>query len=198
MPFDIIIGRNEEDKKKLGDKGLVYLGKQYVQIGQNVSMSNNVYMDIAKTHQVLIVGKRGGGKSYSSSVIAEEISTLPEDVRKNISILIFDTMGIFWTMKFPNKRQESLLEKWNMKAESIPIDLYVPEGFYNYYKENKIPADFKFSIRTSELNASDWCDVFEIKITEAIGVALESVLLDLKDKKEDYSINDIIEEIREK
>lgn len=196
MPFDIIIGRNEEDKKKFGDKGLVYLGKQYIQIGQNISMANNVYMDIAKTHQVLIVGKKGSGKSFSASVIAEEISTLPEEIKKNISVLFFDTMGIFWTMKFPNKRQESLLEEWGMRAEAIPIDLYVPEGFYNYYKENKIPADFKFSIRTGELNASDWCEVFEIKITENIGVALESILLDLKDKKEEYSIHEIIEEIQ--
>ncbi len=197
MPFDIIVGRNEEDKKKFGDRGLVYLGKQYVQIGQNVSMANNVYMDIAKTHQVLIVGKKGSGKSFSASVIAEEISTLPEEIKRNISVLFFDTMGIFWTMKFPNKRQEGLLEKWGMRAESIPIDLYVPEGFYNYYKENKIPADFKFSIRTSELNASDWCEVFEIKITENIGVALESILLELKDKREEYSIQDILNEIKE-
>ncbi|MEK6937185.1 MAG: DUF87 domain-containing protein [Nanoarchaeota archaeon] len=197
MPFDIIIGRNEEDKKKFGDKGLVYLGKQYVQIGQNISMANNVYMDIAKTHQVLIVGKKGSGKSFSASVIAEEISTLPEEVKRNISVLFFDTMGIFWTMKFPNKRQEGLLEKWGMRAESIPIDVYVPEGYYDYYKENKIPADFKFSIRTSELNASDWCEVFEVKLTETIGVALESILLELKDRREDYSITDIIKEIKD-
>ena len=197
MVFDIIIGRNDEDKKKFGDKGLIFLGKQYVQIGQNISLSNNVYLDIAKTHHVLIVGKKGSGKSYSSSIIAEEISTLKEEVKKNISVLFFDTMGIFWTMKFPNKRQEEILEKWGMKAESIPIDLYVPEGFYKKYKENKIPADFSFTIRTSELNASDWCDVFEIKLTDSIGIALETSLLSLKKEKDDFSIQDIIKEIKD-
>ncbi len=197
MVFDIIIGRNEEDKKKFGNKGLIFLGKQYVQIGQNISLSNNIYLDVAKTHTILIVGKKGSGKSYSSSIIAEEISTLQEDVKKNISVLFFDTMGIFWTMKFPNKIQESLLEEWNLRAESIPIDLYVPEGFYNKYKENKIPADFSFSIRTSELNANDWCEVFEIKITESMGVALETTILDLKEKQDDFSIKDIVKEIKE-
>ncbi len=195
MVFDIVIGRNEEDKKKFGNKGLIFLGKQYVQIGQNISLSNNVYMDIAKTHQVLIVGKRGSGKSFSASVIAEEVSTLPEEVKKNISVLFFDTLGIFWTMKFPNKRQGELLEKWGMKPESIPIELYVPEGYFKKYTENKIPADFSFTIKTSELNASDWCDVFEIKITDYLGVAIESTLLNLKNKN-DYSIKDIVNEIK--
>lgn len=196
MVFDIIIGRNEEDKKKFGDRGLIFLGKQYVQIGQNVSLSNNVYLDIAKTHQVLIVGKKGSGKSFSASVIAEEISTLPNEVKKNISVLFFDTLGVFWTMKFPNKRQEELLEKWNMKAESIPIDIYIPEGYYKKYKEGNIPADFSFSIRISELHAADWADVFEIKLTESLGVALETIILTLKDKKIDFSFEDILEEIK--
>ena len=197
MVFDIIVGRNEEDKKKLGKQGVVFLGKQYVQIGSNISLANNIYLDVAKTHHILIVGKKGSGKSFSASVIAEEISTLPEEIKKNISVLFFDTMGVFWTMKFPNKRQQELLEKWGMKPESIPIEIYVPEGYYNFYKENKIPVDFKFSLRVSELNASDWCDVFDVKITDSIGVALESTLLNLKENKTDFSIENIITEIKE-
>ena len=134
--------------------------------------------------------------SYSSSVIAEEISALPKEVKKNISVLFFDTLGVFWTMKFPNKAQEELLEKWNIKPEKIPIDLYVPEGYFNKYKENKIPADFSFTIRISELNATDWCDVFEIKLTEPIGVALETSILNLQEKNKEFSIQDIVDEIK--
>jgi len=134
--------------------------------------------------------------SYSSSVISEEISTLPEEVKKNLSVLFFDTMGVFWTMKFPNKRQQELLEKWDMKPESIPIDLYVPEGFYNDYKERGIPADFKFTIKTSELNATDWCEVFEIKLTEPLGIAIETSILNLQDKTMDYDLQDIVKEIK--
>ena len=29
MPYDIILGRDESDKKKFGDRGLVFLGKGY-------------------------------------------------------------------------------------------------------------------------------------------------------------------------
>ncbi|MBI2671362.1 hypothetical protein HYX16_00340 [Candidatus Woesearchaeota archaeon] len=134
--------------------------------------------------------------SYSSSVISEEISTLPEEIKKNLSVLFFDTMGVFWTMKFPNKRQQELLEEWNMKPEAIPIDLYVPEGFYQDYKNKGIPADFSFTIKTSELNATDWCEVFEINLTEPLGIAVETSILNLQDKNSDYDIKEIIKEIK--
>jgi intein/homing endonuclease len=59
MPYDVIVGRDESDKKKFGDKGLVYLGKTYVKMGQYTSLSNPIYMDVARSHVVLVGGKRG-------------------------------------------------------------------------------------------------------------------------------------------
>jgi len=63
MSYNIVIGRNEDDKKKLGEQGLVYLGKGYVRMGQYTSLSNKIFMDIARSHVILVAGKRGGGKS---------------------------------------------------------------------------------------------------------------------------------------
>src|SRR3989344_4494927 len=102
MPYDIIIGRDAVDKEKFGSRGLIYLGKGYVKMGNYTSLSNKIWMDIARSHIILIAGKRGSGKSYSLGAIAEELSNLQGDVSKNIASLIFDTMGIFWTMKFKN------------------------------------------------------------------------------------------------
>ena len=34
MPYDIIIGRNEADKKNFGEKGLISIGRGYVKMGQ--------------------------------------------------------------------------------------------------------------------------------------------------------------------
>ena len=42
MVYDIIIGRNESDKEKFGNKGLVYLGKGYVKMGNYTSLSNKI------------------------------------------------------------------------------------------------------------------------------------------------------------
>jgi uncharacterized protein len=94
MPYDIIIGRDDSDKKNFGKQGLIKLGKGYVHMGQYTSLSNPIYLDVARSHIILVAGKRGSGKSYTLGVIAEEISDLPSGVRENIAPLIFDTMGI--------------------------------------------------------------------------------------------------------
>ena len=39
MPFDVVIGRNESDKKDFGSRGLAYIGKSYVKMGQHTSLS---------------------------------------------------------------------------------------------------------------------------------------------------------------
>ena len=59
---DIIVGRNESDKKKYGTRGTVLLGKHYIQMGRTTSLSSNILLDVAGAHVVFICGKRGGGK----------------------------------------------------------------------------------------------------------------------------------------
>ena len=63
MAYDIITGRNESDKKSFGDRGLTLIGKGYVKMGQYTSLSNRILMDIARSHVILVEGKRGSGKS---------------------------------------------------------------------------------------------------------------------------------------
>src|SRR3989344_4697830 len=147
MPYDIIIGRNDPDKIKFGSRGLVNIGKSFVKMGQTTSLANNILLDVARAHVILVSGKRGSGKSYSLSVIAEEISKMQEDVRENIAVLMFDTMGIFWTMKFPNKRDEKILTEWGMKPEAIKVDIFTPLGYYDEYQKKGIPADRAFAIK---------------------------------------------------
>ncbi|KKS24329.1 MAG: hypothetical protein UU81_C0009G0026, partial [Microgenomates group bacterium GW2011_GWC1_41_8] len=36
----------------------------------------------------------------------------PDEIKNNMSLIIFDTMGIFWTMKYPNQKDEALLEEF--------------------------------------------------------------------------------------
>src|SRR3989344_5289674 len=111
MPFDIIIGRNESDKKDFGKRGLSFIGKSFVKMGNYSSLSNPVYLDVARSHVILISGKRGSGKSYTIGTIAESLSDLKSEESKNIAPLIFDTMGIFWTMKYKNEKDAELLEE---------------------------------------------------------------------------------------
>ena len=63
MPFDVVIGRNDSDKKAFGKRGLAFIGKSFVTMGNYTSLSNPIYMDVARSHVILISGKRGSGKS---------------------------------------------------------------------------------------------------------------------------------------
>ena len=190
--FDIVIGRSESDKKKFGNRGTIYLGKQFITMGKTTSLSNHVYMDIAKSHQVFICGKRGGGKSYTMGVIAEGMSDLDDDVKENISIILLDTMGVYWTMKYPNHKDEILLEEWGLKSKGLDVKIFTPYAYYEKYKEQGIPTDYPFAIPPNQFTATDWCTTFDISEHDPMGILLERVLYNLKKKMDDYDMDDII------
>src|SRR3989344_4977798 len=121
MAYDIILGRDASDKKKFGQSGLIHIGKGYVTMGNYTSMSNNIFLDVARSHVILVAGKRGSGKSYTLGVITEEMANLPPETARNIAPIIFDTMGIFWTMKFKNEKEKSILDEWKLEPKSSPI-----------------------------------------------------------------------------
>src|SRR3989338_6977287 len=194
--YDIIIGRNEEDAKQLGTLGAIFVGKHYVKMGQTTSLSNKIYMDVTRSHVVFVVGKRGSGKSYSMGVIAESILDLPDEIKKNISIMILDTMGIYWTMKYPNKQEKELLDEWELEAKPLNVNIFTPVGYYKKYKEGDIPTDFPFSIKTSELSPYEWAETFGIELHSPLGSLIERVIENFKELDEDYDIEDIIKSIR--
>lgn len=191
MAYDIVIGRNPADKERFGDSGLVYIGKGYVKMGNYTSLSNKIFLDIARTHAILVSGKRGSGKSYTLSAIAEELSNLPSDVSKNIASLIFDTMGIFWTMKYKNEKDKLLLDEWGLEAKNLPVKVFVPYGKVLEYQKKEIPFDETFALKSSELDAEDWITIFNLEITSLPGVLIERIVTELKEKIGNYSIIDI-------
>lgn len=191
MGYDIIIGRDASDKATFGDRGLIYLGKGYVKMGNYTSLSNRLWMDIARSHVVMIAGKRGSGKSYSLGVIAEELAALPQENAKNIASLIFDTMGIFWTMKYINEKDKPLLKSWDLEARQLPVKVFVPFGKVKEYEARNIPVDATFALKASELDAEDWVTIFNSPITSLSGVLIERTITELKEKNPEYSLKDI-------
>jgi uncharacterized protein len=193
MPYDIILGRNKEDKKKFGDKGLIYIGKGYVKMGNYTSLSNKLWLDVVRSHVILVAGKRGSGKSYSLGGIAEELSRLPEEVKENIAPLIFDTMGIFWTMKYKNEKDLILLEEWDLKPENVPVNVWVPLGYFEEFEKRNIPVDNKFALAVSELDIEDWLSIFDLKMIDPVSVLVQRVISRLE--KINYDLDDVINEI---
>jgi uncharacterized protein len=194
MPYDIITGRNESDKKNFEKKGLTFIGKSYVKMGQYTSISNKILMDVVRSHVILVAGKRGSGKSYTLGVLAEELANLPTETSQNIASLIFDTMGIYWTMKFKNEKDKELLQEWELKPKNLPVKVFVPFGHYNKYLEKGIPIDEKFALDIMELNSADWILTFGLDIINPISVLIERTLTKLKER-ENYNIDNIIFEL---
>ena len=199
LTYDIIVGRTKGDKIQFGTDGMIFLGKSYVTMGQTVALASKVYLDMIRSHVVFVCGKRGGGKSYTMGVIAEGMADLPHEIRKNLSIVMLDTMGIYWTMKYPNMKERDLLESWQLAPKALDIIIYMPAGFYARAKEEGIPADRPFSIRPSELLGSDWNTTFGVAPESAAGVLIEQIVHTLKERLEeegvDYSIDDIIRSV---
>lgn len=194
MAYDIIIGRNDADKKAFGKRGLVFIGKSYVKMGQYTSLSNRVLMDVARSHVILVAGKRGSGKSYTLGVIAEELSNLPKEVSQNIGSLIFDTMGIYWTMKYANEKDKKLLTETGLSPKSLPVKVFVPFGHYDEYVREGIPVDKPFSLDITELKPEDWILTFGLDIINPVSVLIQRTLNKLEGKGR-FDISDIIEEI---
>ncbi len=193
MPYDIMIGRDESDKKAFENRGLVFVGKGYVKMGQYTSLSNRILMDVARSHVVLVAGKRGSGKSYTLGVIAEELSNLPKEVAQNIGSLIFDTMGIYWTMKFENEKDKQLLQEWDLKPKNLPIKIFVPFGHYDFYLEKGVPIDEKFALDLGELTAEDWIITFGLEMISPVAILIQRTINQLKN--ENMEIKKIISHI---
>jgi len=340
MAYDIILGRDASDKKKFGKEGLIHIGKGYVTMGNYTSMSNNIFLDVARSHVILVAGKRGclegntqvftdkgykrikefnplldkilsfnlenqtfewekaeliryyikdeklikiisennkeliitkehplliatgkkqlsllwrtgenlkvgdllletinsfkdinpikikeikyienieevydltvpknhsfiangiisknSGKSYTLGVITEEIANLPPETSRNIAPIIFDTMGIFWTMKFKNEKEKSILDEWKLEPKSSPIKVFAPIGKLEEYKDKGIPIDEAFALKASELESEDWIITFNVSMTSQEGVLITNTISELKKEKDSFAIQDIIHQI---
>jgi uncharacterized protein len=194
--YEIVIGRSPEDTKKFGLKGAVPLGKHYVKMGENVSLSNEVFLDVARSHVVFVCGKRGSGKSYTMGVIAEGMAALDKQVARNTAIILFDTMGVYWTMKYKNKKDTELLEAQNLEPQKFDTRVFTPFGYFDDFKKKGIPTDFPFALNPYELEPSDWCLTFEININDETGVLIQRIIADMKKKRKSFSVQDIIDEVK--
>ncbi len=155
-------------------------------------------LSVNKNHSFIANGiiSHNSGKSYTLGVLTEEIANLPKEVSQNIASIIFDTMGIYWTMKYRNEKDKDLLKEWDLKPKQSPVKIFVPFGHYNTYMEKGIPVDEKFALDVTELNSEDWILTFGLDIIHPVAVLIERTLIKLKKTKKAFSIEDIINEIK--
>jgi len=189
-----VIGRSLGDIEKYGEKGTAYIGKVVMSTGERPVLGRKVLMDLARPHVILICGKRGGGKSYSMAVVIEEFARQPEFIRKRISCIVIDTVGIFWTLKIANREDKGELFNWNLEPQGTECKVLVPEGRLSFYKEKGIPVDGSFKLKASELEEEEWLALFNLSWKEEEGILLSRAVNLMKEKKGSmYDLKDLIE-----
>lgn len=191
--YEVIIGKDQEQLDEHGKKGTIFLGKHIVGEGENAHLTNKVRLDVSSPHRILISGKTGTGKSYSAGVIAEELAKLPDPVKENVSAVMIDTMGIFWSMKDQNEKDIDLLSEWDLKPQGFDdVNLVIPKGLQEKYDEQNISYDSVVTISPRGLNSDDWIAAFNLDGTDDMSLLLQRVI----PETEIETIDDIIEGIK--
>ncbi len=194
---EILVGRSRSDLEKYGKLGMGFIARHLVGAKKDYHATNPILVDLARPHLIGLFGKRGQGKSYSMGVIAEELLLLPEDVRKNLSGVIIDTMGIYWSMKHPNDQDAALLREWGLEPRAFDVRVLVPEAHARHYYESGIPFDGTFSLRVDSLDTSDWLLTFDIEMDSEMGIILQRAMRELREEKgSTYTMEDIMEYVK--
>jgi len=202
----VVVGRTTKEQKREGFEGLLDLGAVCEKQASGQSFHGyRVLVDAKFPHIVFICGKRGGGKSYTLGVMAEELCR----TRIGIGTVIVDPIGIYWSMKKENQNKKEIgeLERWGLKPEALNnVRILGPLGVFG---QGSDVLDGSFSIKPSELTSEEWCLVFGLdrfKIQGLlIGEALEKVREGYKVRKglnevefipgkgSDYTIDDMVD-----
>jgi len=168
-------------------------------IGTNLKNKELVYLDDSRSRAVLVCGKRGSGKSYTLGVVMEELLEAGD-----VLTIIIDPMGIYYPMTQPNQEQERLLWDWGLSAKGMPVLLLVPGDPKILYGGREVVGAMEargvrfrsFRINPADLSPDAWCQLFDLSISEVMGIALFRAVQHLsRRRKEQFFIPDIISEI---
>ncbi len=192
---DVVVGRSPSDLKKYGKRGAGFLGRVVMSRGEEPVLGRRVYIDLTRPHVMLICGKRGYGKSYTLGVLMEEFARLPEAVKIRTSVIAIDTVGIFWTLKLPNREQEKELRQWGLEPRGFDVRVLVPKGKLSFYKKAEIPVDGAFALSISDISDEEWLALFGLSWKEPVGVAISEAIRLLREKKISYGFEEIKETI---
>ncbi len=202
MPLDLsekesVVGRSLSNLAKYGKEGTGYIGKVVMSSGENPVLGRKIRVDMAQPHVVLICGKRGYGKSYTMAVFLEEFARLPVTLQNRISVIVIDTVGIFWSLKIPNKHRVDLLSKWDLEPQATNARVLVPAGKLDFYQSRGIPVDGSFTIKASELSGLEWMALFNLTWKDPEGILISRVVEEVNEKLGTYyGIDEIIAAVK--
>lgn len=198
-----IFGRGKDEIKKFDKKGCGYLGKIVSYPGDKYEEMGSVHLDLTSPHCMLILGKRGSGKSYTLGVMIENFAELDEDVKERLSLIVVDTMSVFHGLKTENRDEveiERLKDFNGLKPAdySDEVDIFMPKLSLDKYSEDEKPDhDNLIQFPLKDVGATEWLSLFDLKPTEPVGILLWNVIDELKEGHEYFSFKDIYERLED-
>lgn len=170
---NVFIGRKQNVFQKYGNEAALFIGE----VAEEDCGGKKLFLDSLNPHVVFVCGARGSGKSYIMGVIAEELALR----NKNVGTIVIDPVGVFWSMRFPNReeRELQLLAKWNLMPQGLEnIKVFIPIGMKDKVPNNTFDATF--SIPPALLTTDDWCLTFGIDRFSPSGLLLEKAIARVK------------------
>lgn len=198
MVYETVVGRMRDDLEKFGTTATGFIGKHIVGTGEDAHLTTRVLIDLLKPHVILVCGKRGSGKSYSVGTILEELLSLELPFGGKVAAIVFDPVGIYWSMKLPNDQQKVLLKEWELDSKGFPnLKIFVPAELKEEYEKSGIPVDYALSLSPREFSPDDWTLAFNLERTSEFAVTLEKNLSELLASDEAFTLDDIETKIRD-
>ncbi|MEF8873977.1 MAG: DUF87 domain-containing protein [Candidatus Thermoplasmatota archaeon] len=161
------------------------------------------YLDIVSPHCMLVVGKRGTGKSYTLGVIAEEFAKLKEEYSDRVSLILIDTMSVFHSLKKENTNEQEIeaMDRFGVEPKSWDdvVRILVPQAAIDEAESGgkDIHRDEVLELPLSKVEVHEWLDLFDLEVTEPVGTLLSQVISDLKDRDTNFSFQDLYRKIDE-
>jgi len=169
-----------------------YIGRKF---SSEEELREDVHIDLNNPHMVTVCGKRGSGKSHTLGVFMEELMSLPRMVQDNLSGLVVDAMGIYWSLQVETQSEDALSD-WDLTPEEYPVTVYYPAGLQEQYEDVSEYFHEGFELYPSELSLDDWFYVLDIDETQAQAGLLGQVIEEVEEEfGRYYGLHDVIERV---
>lgn len=168
-------------------------------LGQDFQTNEPIYVESDRSRAILICGKRGSGKSYTMGVFLEELHN-----QRDSLVIVIDPLRNFYTMSRPNDGQADELYRWNLSPQGIAVRLLIPGDPIKRYGNQMIDAlkyqgvqVESFRINPGDLSPETWLGLFNLSLTEPMGLALYRSVSQLRHQEGvHFTLDDVIEKVK--
>ena len=159
-----------------------------LRIGRRIDNGLNdwVTVDPSMPHVAVILGVRGSGKTYTTSVFIEELLLSDLDV----AVIVFDPVSVYFSLKEPNDWSDDMrtfgVEPLGFKDQ---VRIFVPGDAVEGFEENEYDGVLRF--KPSSLSFDTWMDALKIDVKSPMAGLLERALTYLRGLGKDFTVEDV-------